>query len=290
MFEGFKSKRISVNGISINYKIGGSGLPLLMLHGYPQTHIMWRKVAPLLAKDFTVICSDLRGYGDSDKPSSDPEHYNYSKKVMAKDQAGLMEQLGFDKYFLVGHDRGARVAHRMAIDYQDNIYKVVLIDIVPTNHVYDTANMKLAQRYYHWFFLIQKSPFPETLIGKDPEYYLRSKLSMWGLNKKHMSENVISEYVRCFSQSDAIHASCEDYRAGASIDMDDHNKDRKKKIVCPLLILWGKKGTVEELYDPIKVWKKWAINVQGFSLECGHFIPEEKPEETIKYLNKFIKN
>ena len=290
MFDGFKSAKIKSNKININYKIGGKGYPILMLHGYPQTHIMWRKVTPILSQDYTVICSDLRGYGDSDKPSSDIVHKNYSKKEMAKDQAELMELLGFNKYVVVGHDRGARVAHRMGLDYQDKISKMVLMDIVPTNHVFNTANMTLATRYYHWFFLIQKPPFPEKLIGKDPEFYLRSKLSMWGLNEQYMSEDAVTEYLRCFSNPDTIRASCEDYRAGATIDMEDHNKDYDKKIECPLLILWGKKGTVEELYDPIEVWKKWAKNVQGFSLDCGHFIPEERPEETVDYIKNFIRN
>ena len=290
MFDGFKSAKIKSNKININYKIGGKGYPILMLHGYPQTHIMWRKIAPILSQNYTVICSDLRGYGDSDKPSSDVIHRNYSKKEMAKDQAELMELLGFKKYIVVGHDRGARVAHRMGLDYQDKISKMVLMDIVPTNHVFDTANMTLATRYYHWFFLIQKHPFPEKLIGNDPEFYLRSKLFMWGLNEQYMSEDVINEYLRCFSNPDTIRASCEDYRAGATIDMEDHNNDYDKKIECPLLILWGKKGTVEELYDPIEVWNKWAKNVQGFSLDCGHFIPEERPEETIDYIKNFIRN
>jgi len=290
VFDGFKSAKIKSNKININYKIGGKGYPILMLHGYPQTHIMWRKIAPILSQNYTVICSDLRGYGDSDKPSSDVIHRNYSKKEMAKDQAELMELLGFKKYIVVGHDRGARVAHRMGLDYQDKISKMVLMDIVPTNHVFDTANMTLATRYYHWFFLIQKHPFPEKLIGKDPEFYLRSKLSMWGLNEQYMSEDVVTEYLRCFSNPDTIRASCEDYRAGATIDMEDHNNDYDKKIECPLLILWGKKGTVEELYDPIEVWNKWAKNVQGFSLDCGHFIPEERPEETIDYIKNFIRN
>ena len=290
MFDGFKSAKIKSNKININYKIGGKGYPILMLHGYPQTHIMWRKVAPILSQNYTVICSDLRGYGDSDKPSSDVIHRNYSKKEMAKDQAELMELLGFKKYIVVGHDRGARVAHRMGLDYKDKIDKIVLMDIVPTNHVFETADMTLATRYYHWFFLIQKSPFPEKLIEKDPEFYLRSKLFMWGLNEQYMSEDVITEYLRCFSNPDTIRASCEDYRAGATIDMEDHNNDYDKKIECPLLILWGKKGTVEELYDPIEVWNEWAKNVQGFSLDCGHFIPEERPEETIHYIKNFIRN
>ena len=290
MFDGFKSGKIKSNKININYIIGGKGYPILMLHGYPQTHIMWRKVTPILSQDYTVVCADLRGYGDSDKPSSDAVHRNYSKKEMAKDQAELMELLGFKKYIVVGHDRGARVAHRMGLDYKDKISKMVLMDIVPTNHVFETTNMTLATRYYHWFFLIQKSPFPEKLIGKDPEFYLRSKLFMWGLNEQYMSEDVITEYLRCFSNPDTIRASCEDYRAGATIDMEDHNIDYHKKIECPLLILWGKKGTVEELYDPIEVWKKWAKNVRGFSLDCGHFIPEERPEETVDYIKNFIGN
>ena len=290
MFDDFKSAKLKSNKINIHYKIGGKGYPILMLHGYPQTHIMWRKVAPILSKDYTVVCSDLRGYGDSDKPSSDVIHRNYSKREMAKDQAELMELLGFKKYIVVGHDRGARVAHRMGLDYKDKIDKIVLMDIVPTNHVFETADMTLATRYYHWFFLIQKSPFPEKLIEKDPEFYLRSKLFMWGLNEQYMSEDVITEYLRCFSNPDTIRASCEDYRAGATIDMEDHNNDYDKKIECPLLILWGKKGTVEELYDPIEVWKKWGKNVHGFSLDCGHFIPEERPEETVDYIKKFLRN
>jgi len=290
VFDDFKSAKLKSNKININYKIGGKGYPILMLHGYPQTHIMWRKVTPILSQDYTLVCPDLRGYGDSDKPPSDVIHRNYSKKEMAKDQAELMELLGFKEYIVIGHDRGARVAHRMGLDYQDKISKMVLMDIVPTNHVFENANMTLATRYYHWFFLIQKSPFPEKLIGKDPEFYLRSKLFMWGLNEQYISEDIINEYLRCFSNPDTIRASCEDYRAGATIDMEDHISDYHKKIECPLLILWGKKGTVEELYNPIEVWKKWAKNVQGFSIDCGHFIPEERPEETVNYIKNFIKN
>lgn len=289
MFDNFESSKIKVNGININYKIGGKGTPILMLHGYPQTHIMWRKIAPLFSKDYTVICPDLRGYGDSDKPPSDIRHRNYSKKVMAQDQADLMKKLGFENYILLGHDRGARVAHRLGLDYKEKINKIVLMDIVPTNHVFDNANQKLATKYYHWFFLIQKSPFPEKMIEKDPEFYLRSKLFMWGLNEQYISEDAISEYLRCFSNPETIRASCEDYRAGASIDMNDHNRDKHLKIECPLLVLWGKKGTVEELYNPIEVWKKWANNVKGCSIDCGHFLPEERPKETYDNIIRFLK-
>ena len=268
MFEQFKQDKINVNGININYKIGGKGEPLLLLHGYPQSHILWRKIAPLFAENYTVICSDLRGYGDSDKPESDKSHLPYSKKYMGLDQNELMKKLGFNEYFLVGHDRGGRVAHRMAIDYKENIKKISVLDIVPTSHVFNNTNALLARRYYHWFFLIQSFPHPETMIGNDPEYYIRSKLKMWGANDEYLTEDVLQEYLRCFTP-ETIHASCEDYRAGASIDLKHHEEDLHKKISCPLQVLWGAKATVEELYDPVKVWKEWAINVEGKSIDLS---------------------
>ncbi len=288
MFNNFKNKKKKVNGVNINYKIGGTGHPILLLHGYPQTHMMWRKVAPLLAKDYTVVSSDLRGYGDSDKPQSDKRHKPYSKREMAKDQSQLMKALGFKSYNLVGHDRGARVAHRMALDYSTEIKKVILLDIVPTLHVFENTDQELAKSYYHWFFLIQPFPFPETLISNNPEYYLKSKLRMWGPQKQFIDNKTMVEYVRCFSKKETIHATCEDYRAGATIDLEDHKKDKAKRIVSPLLILWGKKATVERLYKPVEVWKEWAINVTGHSLDCGHFIPEEKPNATYKSIIKFL--
>jgi len=288
MFEQFKQDKINVNEININYKIGGKGEPLLLLHGYPQSHILWRKIAPLFAENYTVICSDLRGYGDSDKPESDKSHLAYSKKKMGLDQNELMKKLGFNEYFLVGHDRGGRVAHRMAIDYKENIKKISVLDIVPTSHVFKNTNALLARRYYHWFFLIQSFPHPETMIGNDPEYYIRSKLKMWGANDEYLTEDVLQEYLRCFTP-ETIHASCEDYRAGASIDLKHHEEDLHKKISCPLQVLWGAKATVEELYDPVKVWKEWAINVEGKSIDCGHFLPEESPIETYDAIIKFFK-
>ena len=288
MFDNFKQDFIEVNGVNINYKIGGQGEPLLLLHGYPQSHILWRKIAPLFAKDYTVICADLRGYGDSDKPKSDEKHLTYSKKTMGLDQNELMKKLGFNKYFLVGHDRGARVAHRMAIDFKESIKKISVLDIVPTSHVFKNTNAILARRYYHWFFLIQSYPHPETMIGNDPEYYIRSKLQMWGANNQYLTEDIIKEYLRCFN-TESINASCEDYRAGASIDLVHHEEDLHKKISCPLQVLWGSKATVEELYDPVKVWKEWAINVEGESIDCGHFLPEENPIETYNAIIKFLK-
>ena len=288
MFDNFKQDSIEVNGVNINYKIGGQGEPLLLLHGYPQSHILWRKIAPLFAKDYTVICADLRGYGDSDKPKSDEKHLTYSKKTMGLDQNELMKKLGFNEYFLVGHDRGARVAHRMAIDFKESIKKISVLDIVPTSHVFKNTNAILARRYYHWFFLIQSYPHPETMIGNDPEYYIRSKLQMWGANNQYLTEDIIKEYLRCFT-TESINASCEDYRAGASIDLVHHEEDLHKKISCPLQVLWGSKATVEELYDPVKVWKEWAINVEGESIDCGHFLPEENPIETYNAIIKFLK-
>ncbi len=287
MFDNFNKSIKKVNGININYRIGGQGKPLLLLHGYPQSHIMWRKIAPMLSKEFTVVCPDLRGYGDSDKPKSDNTHKAYSKSVMAKDQHALMLSLGFEKYFIVGHDRGARVAHRMAIDYKESILKLAVLDIVPTLHVFDNTEKKLAKRYYHWFFLIQPYPHPETLITNSAEYYLKSKLAMWGNTKNFISDEALSEYLRCFTK-ETIHATCEDYRAGASIDLIEHKNDFDNKIECPLLVLWGSKGTVEELYDPIEVWKEWATKVTGKSLNCGHFLPEELPDDTYKEIKTFL--
>jgi haloacetate dehalogenase len=288
MFKNFKQDIIEVNGVNINYKIGGKGEPLLLLHGYPQSHVLWRKIAPLFAENYTVICSDLRGYGDSDKPQSDKKHLTYSKKTMGLDQNELMKKLGFKEYFLVGHDRGGRVAHRMAIDFKENIKKISVLDIVPTSHVFKNTNAILAKRYYHWFFLIQSYPLPETMIGNDPEYYIRSKLQMWGANNEYLTEEIIQEYLRCFT-TETIQASCEDYRAGASIDLVHHEEDFDKKISCPLQVLWGSKATLEELYDPIKVWKEWALNVEGQSIDCGHFLPEESPVETYNAIINFFK-
>ncbi len=289
MFRNFILKKTKVNGININFRIGGKGLPLLLLHGYPQTHIMWRKIADNLSKKYTVICSDLRGYGDSEKPKSDRRHLVYSKKRMAADQIALMNSLGFKKYYIIGHDRGGRVAHRIAVN-NNKIIKLILLDIIPTNEVFQKADHKLAMAYYHWFFLAQDYPIPEKLIGNDPDFFLRTKLKMWGNTKHFIDENIIKEYIRCFSNKNTIHASCEDYRAAASIDLTDHKNDnaKNKKILAPLLILWGKKGTLEKLYQPIKEWNKWAKTVEGYSINCGHFIAEEKPKELIKAIDKFF--
>ena len=288
MFENFKLQKSIINGIKINYRVGGQGPALLLLHGYPQTHIMWRKIADKLSKYYTVVCSDLRGYGDSDKPASNKNHLPYSKVKMGSDQHKLMQKLGFKKYFLVGHDRGGRVAHRMAIDY-NSVIKVIFLDIIPTNSVFELTTQELARKYYHWFFLIQKHPLPETLIEAKSEFYLKTKLQMWGNTASFIEPKAMKDYLRCFKKKATIHASCEDYRAAASIDIIHHNRDKNKKIKCPVLVLWGKKGTLEKLYEPVKVWKKWATEVTGYSLKCGHFLPEEKPKETFNAILNFCR-
>ena len=218
MFSSFIKEKIKVSGTDINLVRGGEGPPLLLLHGYPQSHVMWHKVAPKLAKQFTLVISDLRGYGDSGKPPSDDDHFNYSKRATARDQVEVMSKLGHDHFMVAGHDRGARVGHRMAIDYSDKVNKLCVLDIVPTYRVFADANKQLATMYWHWFFLIQKAPLPETLIGNNVEFYLRTQFRSWGNSSDYVTEEAFTEYYRCLQNSETIRATCEDYRAGASID------------------------------------------------------------------------
>lgn len=287
MFEGFENQRIEVSGAEIKVVKGGSGPPLLLLHGYPQTHVMWHKIAPQLAEDFTVVATDLRGYGDSSKPSGGEDHSGYSKREMARDQVEVMERLGFDTFHVAGHDRGGRVSHRMALDHPERVEKLAVLDIAPTHTMYTTTDMEFARAYYHWFFLIQPYDLPETLIGADPEYYLRKKIGQWGRDEEAFTPEAISEYLRCFTP-ETIHASCEDYRASASIDLAHDEEDLSRKLACSLLVLWGEKGFVAKKYDVVSTWKEKAENVRGRSLPCGHFLPEEAPEETLEEMRKFF--
>lgn len=275
------------DNIVINYTCGGRGEPLLLLHGYPQTHVMWAKVANELSKEYFVICPDLRGYGDSSKPKGEENHQNYSKKAMSKDIIELMKSLGHDEFYVAGHDRGARVTHRMCLDYPFMIKKACVMDIAPTYHMFVTTNMQFATGYYHWFFLIQKDNLPETLIGNNAEYYLKEKLKRWSAPESRFDEEAVNEYVRCFDK-DSIHATCEDYRAAATIDMIDDESSRNKKIKMPLLVLWGEKGFINKTYNLIDVWKDYALDVSGKTLPCGHFLPEEAPNEVIEELRKFF--
>ncbi|MEA5511048.1 alpha/beta hydrolase [Crocosphaera sp. UHCC 0190] len=288
MFANFKNLVIKTSDININLIKGGKGYPILLLHGYPQTHAMWHKIAPKLADNFTVIAPDLRGYGDSDKPQGTVNHDNYSKRIMAKDQVEVMTQLGYHKFYLVGHDRGARVAHRLTLDYPDKVKKLVLLDIAPTYEMYTQTDQEFATAYYHWFFLIQPFPFPETLINQNSDYFLTHCLHSWGKNKSAFTEEVMEEYLRCFRDPQTIHGTCEDYRAAATIDLEHDQSDINKKIECPVLVLWGKKGVIEKKYDVRESWQKRGINVQGKAINCGHFLPEEAPEETCQGIKEFL--
>lgn len=288
--EPFEYRKIEAGDVTINVAHAGSGRPLLLLHGYPQNHLMWHRVAPLMARDFHVICPDLRGYGDSDKPDSDPEHLAYSKRYMAADMVAVMRAFGHERFSVAGHDRGARVTHRLCLDYPDRIDRACVMDIAPTLHMFEYTDQGFATGYYHWFFLIQPEGLPEHMIGLDPEYYLREKLRRWSAPGAEFDPGAVADYVRCFSGPEAIHASCEDYRAAAGVDLVHDREDLRAghKVTCPLLVLWGSKGFVHRTYDVLSVWRGYATNVMGKALECGHFLPEEAPEPVTDELRRFF--
>jgi|SRR5579862_1967540 len=288
LFPNFALRQVDVDGTSVNFVVGGSGTPVLMLHGYPQTHAMWHKVAPRLAQTHTVVCADLRGYGDSAKPDGGRDHVNYSKRAMAKDQVGVMRSLGLDRFAVVGHDRGGRVAHRMALDHPDRVTRLMLLDISPTRTMYAKTDQAFATAYYHWFFLIQPFDLPERLIGHDPVYYLRRKIGGWSSGLQHFDPASLAEYERCFSDPATIHASCEDYRAAVSIDLQHDAEDADTCIRCPVRVLWGEKGVVNRLFDPIADWSAVARSVSGRPLPCGHYLAEEAPAELIEELEDFL--
>jgi haloacetate dehalogenase len=289
MLINFQQKIIDTTEAQINTFTAGKGFPLLLLHGYPQTHYMWHKIAPRLVEDFTVIVADLRGYGDSSKPQGKPDHSNYSKRAMARDWVEVMSQLGYEEFYLVGHDRGARVAHRLTLDYPEKVKKLAVLDILPTYDLYQTTDKEFASAYYHWFFLIQPYPLPETLIAANPEYFLRHCLQSWSKDFAAFTPDALAEYIRCFSDPATIHATCEDYRAGATIDLIDDEADLAKKITCPLLVLWGKQGIIGRKYNVLEIWKRKAIAVKGNAINCGHFLPEEAPEETYSAIREFFR-
>lgn len=287
MIAGFTQRRLTVDGIEIAYEIGGDGPPLLLLHGYPQHRGMWRGVAPHLAKRFTVVASDLRGYGQSDAPPADEHHERYSKRQMAADQVALMHGLAFPRFAVCGHDRGGRVAHRMCLDRPDAVAAAALIDIVPTRHLFATTDAAFAGAYYHWFFLSQPHDLPERLIGADPEYFVRTTLDRWSAPTFTFSEAVVQGYAAAFDHH-TIHASCEDYRAAATIDLQHDAADADRRIECPLLVLWGELGAMHRLYDVPGTWHACADTITARSLPCGHFVPEEAPDETAALLTDFL--
>ena len=288
MFEDFERKRLAASDPEINLVVGGHGPPLLLLHGFPQTHVCWHKVAPLLAEHFTIVATDLRGYGDSGKPVTDSEHLAYSKRAMAQDQVEVMATLGFDRFRVAGHDRGGRVAHRMALDHPDRVLKLAVLDIAPTRTIYRMTNQGFATAYYHWFFLIQAYDLPERLIGNDPDYYLNWTLRRLNVGRDVHAPKAMAEYLRCFRDPATIHGACEDYRAAATIDLVHDEADLDRRIECPLLALWGRRGVMERYFDVLATWRERARDVQGRALDCGHYLPEEVPEETASTLRGFF--
>lgn len=289
-FREFEEHRIDTGETEIACWVGGSGPPLLLLHGYPQTHVMWHKIVLRLAKRYTIVVPDLRGYGDSGKPESGPEtsHAPYSKRSMAADQVHVMRHLGFERFDVCGHDRGGRVAHRMALDHPEAIGRLAVLDIVPTYKIYTETDRHIAEDYYHWFFLIQPFDYPERMIGHDVPYYLSKKMGKFSFGGEVFTEAAMAEYLRCFSDPATIHASCEDYRAGATIDLEHDKADLATKISAPLLVLWGQKGAMERNYDVLEAWRERASDVQGKALNCGHYLAEEQPEETASALEDFF--
>ena len=290
LFPDFESHWIEVNGVKIMTRKGGSGRPLLLLHGHPQTHAIWHRVAQQLAKSFTVVMTDLRGYGDSSKPQGTPDHLNYSKRVMALDQIEVMRHFGFAEFDVLAHDRGARVAHRLALDHPKAVKRLVLLDIAPTLAMYEKTSNQFARSYWHWFFLIQPAPMPERLIEADPAAYVRDVLGRRSAGLAPFDARALAEYVRCLELPGTAHGLCEDYRASAGIDLvhDQLDLDEKNFVKQPLLVLWGEQGVVHQCFEPLKEWSKVAVNVQGKALPCGHYIPEEAPELLLQQVQLFL--
>jgi haloacetate dehalogenase len=292
LLPGFTPQDVTVAGdVRIRTAVGGQGPPVLLLHGYPQTHATWREIAPVLARSFTVVATDLRGYGDSAKPPSDPAHAAYAKRTMAADQVAVMRALGHDRFPVVGHDRGGRVAHRMALDHPGTVERLAVLDIAPTATMYARTDRDFATRYFHWFFLIQAEPLPEQMIGGATEAYLRAHLAHQSQTPGVSHEDLAAEYLRCFDDPALIHATCEDYRAAASIDLehDAADQSRGRLITQPLLALWGSRGTVGHLYDVLATWREVSNGpVSGTALDCGHVPQEEQPAETAAQLVAFL--
>lgn len=284
----FSSETCNLDNIRIAFRRAGDGPPLLLLHGFPQTNMMWHRIAPMLAEHFTVIAADLRGYGDSSTPDSDAGHSPYAKRAMAADMVQLMQQLGHRHFMVAGHDRGGRVAHRMARDHADRVSRIAVLDIAPTAAMYDQTDMRFATAYYHWFFLIQPAPLPERMIGADPEFFLRSKCGQWGRTKGAITDEAFADYLRCFRRPETVHAMCEDYRAAATIDLDHDAADANVKLAMPLLALWGVDGFVGTNYDVLAEWRQVADDVSGHGVPGGHYLPEEAPDETLAAIVNFF--
>lgn len=288
MFDGFEQRTVSTPDVDIFCRIGGSGPTLLLLHGYPQTSAMWHRVAPRLAQSFRVVCADLRGYGRSAKPPGGGDHSAYSKRAMADDMVAVMDELGHAAFFVGAHDRGARVGHRMALDHPDRVRALAVLDIAPTREMYREARDGFARDYWHWFFLIRPSPFPERLIGADPDYFLTTKLGAGSAGLTPFSEDALEEYRAAFRDPAAIHASCEDYRAAATIDIAHDDADGGKQVEAPMLALWGQHGAIERNFDCLALWGERVRQIEGHALPAGHYLAEEVPDAVVEALAKFF--
>lgn len=289
MFEGFTLTTIDTGEAAIRVRYGGSGPPLLLLHGIPETHVMWRKIAPRLSRDFTVVATDLRGYGDSSTPATTPDHAPYAMRALARDQVAVMEQLGFSRFSVAGHDRGARCAYRLALDYPERVQKLAVLDIVPTGEAFRRADMDFSLGFWVWSFLAAPYPIPEQLIGGQPQLFLDHMLDSWSSTPDAFPAEVRAEYLRTFREPATIHAICEEYRAAATLDYQQDEADRgRRQIGCPVLVLWNAQGALGSWYDPLAVWRDWADDVRGQALDCGHFLPEEAPDETYAALHRFF--
>ena len=291
MFAGFQTAQRQVNGVHIAYRIGGNGPGLLLIHGHPQTHVIWHKVAEQLAEHFTVVAADLRGYGDSEKPAAVADHSNYSKREMARDSLELMRSLGFEQFSVLAHDRGARVAHRLALDHPQTVNRLVMLDIAPTLAMYAQTDEAFARAYWHWFFLIRPAPLPERLIEADPEQYLLSVMGSRSAGLQPFTAPALAEYVRCIQLPGTARGICEDYRASASIDLehDREDIDAGRHLNLPVLVLWGAQGTVGRCFDPLAEWQKVATDVRGQALPCGHYIGEEVPQLLLEHVLPFLR-
>jgi len=283
MFEGFADETIDTGETTIRVCHGGSGPPLLLLHGHPQTHAMWHRIAPRLVDEFTVVCADLRGYGESSKPPTRADHEPYSKRAMARDGVEIMRRLGHERFFLAGHDRGGRCAYRLALDHPERVLKLAVLDIVPTAEMWRRVDMEFGLVDWHWFFLAQPHPFPEEVIASNPDaFYFRG-------DRSRFDPEALDDYLRCIRNPSTIHAMCEDYRAGATIDRDLDEADRGvRKITCPVLALWAGRDELGRWFDVVETWRLWADDVRGRALECGHFLAEEAPDETYAELRAFL--
>jgi len=291
LFPHFRALQVEIDPtVTINAIVGGSGPPLLLLHGHPQTHAIWHRVAPRLAEHFTVVACDLRGYGESSKPQGAPDHANYSKRAMAADMVAVMQSLGFATFRVLAHDRGARVAHRLALDHPQAVERMALLDIAPTLAMYEQTSDTFARAYWHWFFLIQPAPMPERLIEADPAAYVRDVMGKRSAGLAPFDPRALAEYQRCLALPGAAHGICEDYRAAATIDLEHDRLDRDagKHLALPLMVLWGEQGVVGRCFDPLAEWQRVAADVQGGALPCGHYIVEEAPDMLLERVLPFL--